>query len=109
VTAAPTTYLKLHGIARSGTNWLRAVLDANLMPEVRVLVNVLGWKHGYPWDWREWLDAFAERDLLRAAYTERHRSAPGWFPHSAAEIRAAVDAGRALINRHVNPLISRAE
>jgi hypothetical protein len=51
-------YIKQWGLKRSGTNAARFMVEANFR-EVRVLADVLGWKHGPPslepeWDWRKW-------------------------------------------------------
>jgi hypothetical protein len=46
-----TEHIKVHGLQRSGTNYLAALLDANF-EGVRALVNEGGWKHGpycAPW------------------------------------------------------------
>jgi len=39
------TFIKLYGIERSGTNYLAWLLNENFL-DVRVLNNLLGWKHG---------------------------------------------------------------
>jgi len=48
-----TRWIKQYGLKRTGTNLLRYLLEENFR-ETRVLVNILGWKHG-PWspevDW----------------------------------------------------------
>jgi hypothetical protein len=51
-------YIKQWGLKRSGTNAARFMVEANFR-EVRVLADVLGWKHGSmslepEWDWRKW-------------------------------------------------------
>ncbi len=51
-------YIKQWGLKRSGTNAARFMVESNFR-EVRVLADVLGWKHGSmslepEWDWRKW-------------------------------------------------------
>jgi len=51
-------YIKQWGLKRTGTNYLRYLIEANFK-DVRVLVDVLGWKHGLPvrypsHNWKEW-------------------------------------------------------
>lgn len=53
-----TTYIKQYGAKRTGTNYLRWLLEANFK-DVSVLTNILGWKHGpHPtkvdWSGRDW-------------------------------------------------------
>lgn len=50
-----TRFIKQYGMQRTGTNWTRAIIEANFQ-DVRVLVNVLGWKHGLPEPWPEWIE-----------------------------------------------------
>lgn len=43
-------YIKIHGLQRSGTNYVQFLLNENL--ETEVLANIGGWKHGpycFPW------------------------------------------------------------
>jgi len=52
VTLDPKTeYIKIHGLQRSGTNYLSHLINENL-ENAKVLVNLGGWKHGHymaPW------------------------------------------------------------
>lgn len=44
-------YIKIHGLQRSGTNYLSYLINENF-ENTKVLVNIGGWKHGYymcPW------------------------------------------------------------
>lgn len=46
-----TEYIKIHGLQRSGTNYLSHLVNENF-DHVQVLVNLGGWKHGHymaPW------------------------------------------------------------
>jgi hypothetical protein len=59
-------FIKIWGLKRTGTNWLRWLIDANFK-SVETLMDVMGWKHGTPtrkpsWNWRDWY--------------------PEWCPHS---------------------------
>lgn len=51
-------YIKQYGLKRSGTNYLRYLIEENFK-DVKVLVDILGWKHGYPsqsvtTNWKNW-------------------------------------------------------
>jgi len=53
-----TTYIKQYGAKRTGTNYLRWLLEANFK-NVSVLTNILGWKHGLhsrdvDWSGHDW-------------------------------------------------------
>ena len=46
-----TTYIKIHGLQRSGTNYLTFLINNNFL-NTKALVNLAGWKHGpymAPW------------------------------------------------------------
>jgi len=46
-----TEYIKIHGLQRSGTNYLSYLIEENFL-RVKILVNLGGWKHGHyhaPW------------------------------------------------------------
>lgn len=46
-----TEYIKIHGLQRSGTNYLSHLMNENFS-NTKVMVNLGGWKHGYycaPW------------------------------------------------------------
>jgi hypothetical protein len=46
-----TEYIKIHGLQRTGTNYLALLVDDNLN-QTKSLINVGGWKHGHycaPW------------------------------------------------------------
>ena len=46
-----TEYIKIHGLQRTGTNWLSHLINENL-ENSKALVNLGGWKHGHyhaPW------------------------------------------------------------
>ena len=47
------TFVKQYGYYRAGTNFTRAVLEANF--DCHVLVNQLGCKHDPPASWKKWL------------------------------------------------------
>ena len=51
-------YIKQYGLKRSGTNYLRYLIEENFQG-VKVLVDILGWKHGFPTqvasaNWKDW-------------------------------------------------------
>lgn len=62
-----TVFVKQYGYYRTGTNYLRVLLNRNC--DCFVCINHLGWKHGEPLDWNEWLahpDKFVHEDLPAA-------------------------------------------
>lgn len=78
-------YVKQYGAKRSGTNYTRWLLQENF-PDVQVLSEVLGWKHGpHPekidWSGGDWIDvshgtaAQAEKRGLLALVTDDLRQA----------------------------------
>jgi len=78
------TYIKQYGAKRSGTNYTRWLLQENF-PDVQVMSEVLGWKHGphtgIDWSGGDWVDrshgsaAEAEKRRLLALVTDDLRKA----------------------------------
>ena len=63
-----TIYIKQHGCQRTGTNTMRLALERNF--HVPVLVNVLGWKHGPPTNWKSWMEKHAKNgEFVKAVRT----------------------------------------
>lgn len=58
-------YVKQYGQYRTGTNWLKALLEEN--SPVHVVVNALGHKHNPPVDWHAWLGRNDHDPALRLA------------------------------------------
>lgn len=59
-------YIKIYGLQRSGTNYLKALLEHNF--DVRVLQNIGGWKHGKvgtPTDWSQVDTDLNEEEIRR--------------------------------------------
>lgn len=83
-------YLKIHGIHRSGTNYARALLEKNL--EDTILTNVFGWKHGYMWEPKVWLEYHREDNKVKADYVENHHGkAPIFFPFTYSHLNSILE------------------
>jgi hypothetical protein len=83
-------YVKLYGAKRTCTNYVAALLSANFS-DIRVLINVLGWKHGpHPktvdWTGQNWFDPDGEKTGDFEDYKRRHLAL------ITPELRAAVEA-----------------
>lgn len=67
-------FIKTIGIQRTGTNYIDAILTTNT--EAKMMVNYLGWKHGYTWrDMVEWCRILEETPLnekAKAIITIKH-------------------------------------
>lgn len=53
--SSKTKLIKIHGLQRSGTNYIAHMLNENFI-DVRCLINLAGWKHGFyciPWQGKE--------------------------------------------------------
>jgi len=71
-----TVFVKQYGYYRTGTNYLRALLDKNC--DCYVCINHLGCKHSAPLKWSRWLDRPDKEvhpDLPEAVYTNIVRTA----------------------------------
>lgn len=61
-------FIKLYGLPRSGTNYIKFLLQINFQ-NTTVLMNILGWKHGFVhdkiyWDTRDWYGEAKNLDCL---------------------------------------------
>ena len=89
-------FVKQHGMQRTGTNYVRALIEDNW--DTKVLVNVLGWKHGVSWwSWEEWIRAHrAKNGKVRAHVGARGTIEHPWTARSwrrrfaAAEYRSSL-------------------
>jgi len=83
-------YLKQYGLERSGTNYIAAVIES-CFEQVKVLVNVLGWKHGDPGD-PEWDSSLWHRKGTKGTVSVPKE--PLVSNEEFVQIRAAHESGR---------------